>query len=179
MKLSLGDLLVPALLLGAAGWWGYHTWSDHAGKARAEVARQNESAEYERAVSAMAARHNATPALTARLAQGGHTYTYNVQNALLAATGRAVTFGAVVTDLEKHGDAYVLDLDDASAGPPVIRYALECDGPTARKFMGSNPPVTHVMVAATIASVDKADPSGPGDAGRYLARGRCLELVAR
>lgn len=182
MKLSLGDLIVPAFLVGGLGWWGYSSWSDHAEKARAEQAQQSLAAEYQRAVGAMATRHGATPALTDKLsAQGGHIYTYNVQNALLAATGRAVSFGATVADLKKSDGGYELDLDDAATGAPAIHYLLECDAPTAQKIMGATPPVSRVMVVATISAVDKAESSAASsaDTAHYVARGRCLELVAR
>jgi len=181
MKLSLSDLLVPLIIVGAAGWWGYSAWSDHAEKARAELARQNESAAYERAVGAMAARHGATPALTDKLAASGNVYTYQVQNALLAATGRAVSFGATVADLKKSDGAYLLELDAVGDGPPAVHYLLECDALAAQKIMGANPPVTRVMIVATISAVERAEPSAPvaGAGGRYLAKGRCLELVTR
>lgn len=181
MKLSLGDFLVPALLLGGLGWWGYNSWSDHAAKARAEVARQHESAEYEKAVGEMATRYSAIPALTDKLAQAGHVYTYNVQNALLASTGRAVTFGATVKDLKKSEGGYVIELEAAGNGTPVLHYVLECDAVNAQKIYAANPAVTRVMVVAQIAAVDRVEMPGAAtaEAVRYVARGRCLELVAR
>jgi len=181
MKLSFSDLLVPAIIVGALGWWGYTSWSDHVAKNNAELARQTATAEYQRAVGAMAAQHSATPALTDKLAQAGQVYTYTVQNALLAATGRAVTFGGVIVDIEKRDNAYVLHLDDASAGPPAIRYVLECDAATLQKVTGIHATPPGVMIAAVITSVEKAefDPAAPNAATRFVAKGRCLELVAR
>ena len=181
MKLSFGDFLVPVILVGGLGWWGYSNWSEHTEKARVELARQNESAEYEHAVGVMAAKYNATPALTDKLGQGGPLYTFNVQNALLASTGRAVTFGATVTDLKKSDAGYVLDLAADGSGPIALHCALECDDATAQKIIGANPVVTRVMVVALVAAVDKVETSATASTGvvRYVARGRCLEIVAR
>ncbi len=190
MKLSFGDFIVPVLLVGALGWWGYNNWSEHSDKNRAAAAQQAESAEYQRALDAMTARHSATPALTDRLAQGGHVYTYNVQNSLLAATGHAVIVRAAVVDLEKHGDGYLLHLDDAGSAPAAtIRYVLECDAPTAQKLLGlREAAVPNVTVATVITQVEKpelesasaapATPT-PADSSHFVAKGRCLELVVR
>ena len=133
MKLSISDLLVPAIIVGALGFWGYNNWSDHLTRNQAELAKQTEAAEYQRSVGALATSHGATPALTDRLAQGGHVYTYKVQNALLAGTGRAVIIGVVVVDIEKREGAYVLHLDDAGASTVTIRYILECDAAVVQR----------------------------------------------
>ncbi len=189
MKLTLSDLIVPAVIVGALGWWGYNNWSEKSEKNRAEQAQQAESAEYQHAVEAMAARHGATPALTDKLTAGGRIYTYNVQNALLAASGRAVILRGSVVDLEKRDNAYVLHLDDTGAAPTaVIRYVLECDAATAQKIVGPHAPAPGVTVAAVITQVEKAEfenasaapaTATPTAATRFVAKGRCLELVTR
>lgn len=190
MKLSFGDLIVPAVLVGVLGWWGYNNWTDRAEKKHVEQVQQAESAEYQRAVGAMISRHAATPALTDKLAQEAHVYTYHVQNALLAATGRAVTVNVAVADIEKQGDAYVLHLDDTGSDAPLIRYVLECDAATAQKIIGLRPTTPGLTIAATITVVERIESanaaSKPGNAAaaqvepdRFVARGRCLELVTR
>jgi hypothetical protein len=190
MKLSFGDLIVPAILVGALGWWGYTTWTDRAEKNHTEQIHQAESAEYRRSVDAMTARHAASPALTDKLAQESHVYTYHVQNALLAASGRAVIVSASVLDLEKRGDGYILYLNDAASVSPAIRYILECDVVAAQKIIGLRPAVPNLTLAATIAVVERMESTNtapkPGNAApaqaeadRFVAKGRCLELVIR
>lgn len=183
MKLSFGDLLVPALLAGALGWWGYNRWTAHAESERAEQARQAASAEYLHAVEAMAGRHGATPVLTDKLGQIDPLYTYNVQNALLSGTGRAVVLRGTVVDLEKRDDAYLVYLDDAGTTTPAIRYVLGCDAATAQQVVSRRAATPAVTVAATIASVEKGEiPAGSSaatSAVRFVAKGRCLEITFR
>ncbi len=73
------------------------------GENHIEQVHQAESAEYRRSVDAMIARHGAAPALTGKLTQEAHLYTYHVQNGAARGPGRAVIVHAVVVDIEKRG----------------------------------------------------------------------------
>lgn len=191
MKISLSDLLIPAIILGAAGWWGYSTWSAHAENAKAEQARLEAVAREDRALEEVAHRYQATRALTAQLAGAGPVFTYQVQNALGAATGHAVLISGRLVDLEKRDGQFVLHLNDATAGSVEIRYVLECDAKVAEQVMGKRTGSDPVTAVVLVTSVEKAEVKLRGEksggepslalagVAPFIARGRCLEIVAR
>jgi len=193
MKISLSDLLIPAIVIGAAGWWGYSTWSGHVEKSNAEQARLEASSREERALAEIAHRHQATRALTARLlTEGGPVFTYQVQNALSAATGKAVVISALLADIEKRDGLYLLHLNDSSTGSVVIRYVLECDPKIAELVIGQRSGRGPVTAVVLVSSVEKAEFKLSGaksgdrepslaleESAPFIARGRCLEVVVR
>jgi len=192
MKITLSDLLVPAIVLGAAGWWGYSSWSDHVEKGKAEQARVEASAREELALAEVARQHQATRALTAKLAEVGPVFTYQVQNALNASTGKAVIITGRLVDIEKREGQYVLHLDDASTGALVLRYVLECEPKLAGPLIAQRAGLDMITAVVLVTSVEKAEfklsggkagdkePNPSRDDGApFVARGRCLEIVVR
>ena len=192
MKISINDLIIPVIVIGAAGWWGYSTWSAHVEKSNAEQARLEAASREDRALAEIAHQHQATRALTARLSEGGPVFTYQVPNALSAATGKAVIISGRLTDIEKHDGQYVLHLNESSVGSMVIRYVLECDPKIAEPIIAKRSGINSLTAVVQISSVEKAEfnlrgvksadrePSlAPEDFSPFVARGRCLEIVLR
>jgi hypothetical protein len=193
MKITLSDLLIPAIVLGAAGWWGYSSWTEHVEKDKAEHARLEASAREENALAAIAHQHQATRALTARLStESGPVFTYQVQNALSASSGKAVIITGRLADIEKREGQYVLHLDDASVGSLLIRYVLECDSKIAEPLLAKRAGADSLTAVVQVTSVEKAEfrlfggknedkESNPArdEGAPFVARGRCLEIVVR
>ena len=193
MKISINDLIIPVIVIGAAGWWGYSTWSAHVEKSNAEQARLEAASREDRALAEIAHQHQATRALTARLTtEGGPVFTYQVQNALSAATGKAVIITGRLTDIEKRDGLYLLHLNDTSTGSIVIRYVLECDPKSAEPIIGQRSGSSSVTAVVLVSSVEKAEFKLSGaksgdrepnpaldESAPFIARGRCLEIVFR
>ncbi len=192
MKISLNDFIIPVIVLGAAGWWGYSTWSAHVEKSNAEQARLAAASREDRALAEIAHQHQATRALTARLSESGPVFTYQVQNALSAATGKAVIISGRLADIEKRDGLYLLHLTDSSTGSIVIRYVLECDPKIAEPIIAKRSGINSLTAVVLVSSVEKAEFKLSGaksgdrepnllldDSSPFIARGRCLEVVVR
>jgi hypothetical protein len=190
VKLSLGDLIVPALLVGVLGWWGYGKWSDRVTQAEAGKARLEAMARDDRALADIARTHQATRALTDKLADGGSkVLTYQVQNALRVPTGGAVIISGSLVDVALSGGKYELLVEDRTSDAMTLRYQLACEPAVATKILAKRSDSAVISAAVVISAVERSESrfdtgakpaSGTTDVPvLFLARGQCLDAVVR
>ena len=145
MKISLSDLLIPAIILGAAGWWGYSTWSAHAENAKAEQARLEAVAREDRALEEVAPRYQATRALTAG-ARAVPRLTFRTARPLDAAL--IATLPGVVSH-EVRGDGWSLSTREVNRSISGLVQKLEANGNEMLDLQIHRPSLEDVFMELT------------------------------
>ncbi len=205
MKNLVGKAIFAIVILGIVFWVFSSKTTEKQSKIEKEKLETKQHVETKNIVSAMIAKHNAVADWRKCFGEKGislldHTYTIEIQDALIKTDGRPILFFGSVNDIVRKDDNFVVYFsnlfDDllGSWSPANVRFVLECTAlqvdkilkkPT-EKFNFNN----NFAVIAQITEVKKnrfqltADPSGNENidirfapSNVFMATGNCLDLV--
>jgi len=180
MKFTSGHF-VFIMIVGALGWWGYSSWSDHQAKVEAETQLRMKQDFATTALNRAVTKHGAirdwakdTPS----------RFSIDLYRVIVNPEGRPIVLEGTVRDIVRQGDRYALSI--LVRQPVAVEFILECDAELANRLSARLPANNSCTVVARIGSVEKAArnfsggaPGGADTGDSFLARGSCLAWVNR
>jgi len=180
MKFTSGHF-VFILIVGALGWWGYSSWSDHRVKVEAENQLRLKQDFAATALNRAVTRYNAIQDW-AKDTPG--RFSIDLDRVMVNPEGRPIVVEGTVRDIVRDGDRYAVSI--LIRQPAAVEFVLECDADLAKRLATRLPASNACTLVARIGSVEKAARNFPGAAAggveaadSFLARGRCLAWVNR
>ena len=180
MKFTSGHF-VFILIVGALGWWGYSSWSDHQAKVETETQLRLKQDFAATALNRAVTRHNA---IQDWAKDAPVRFSLDLYRVMVNPEGRPIVVEGTVRDIVREGDRYALSI--LVRQPAAVEFVLECDAETANRLATRLPANNACTVVARISTVEKAARNFSGasaggvEAGdSFLARGRCLAWVNR
>jgi len=188
----LAPIIVIALILFGCD-------SDNSEDNSEEAARLEKERQNEEKIQELCSKYNAVTDWKQRFQKktlGQHTYTVEVEDALIRADSRPILFYGVADDIVKETDKYIVYWSGGSYVDATFdrvfgryfRFVLDCTPSQVEKIMGKSVSFfEHYAIIAQISEVEKVRfrlYSGESveevqleTADAFLAKGKCLDLL--
>lgn len=195
MKNIASKIVFTLIALAIGIWIVSNIISSQHSKAEEEKEEVEKKIQIEQTISNMVARHNAVTDWNKNFYEGDtllrHTYTVQVEDALIRNDGRPVLLFGSVDDVIRQGNKYYVHFQNVLYQGPDIHFVLECDSEQVKKIMGHMAGLfNQYAVVALIQSLQrpKFEVTAFSHSGEdaevvvessdiFIARGRCLDLL--
>jgi hypothetical protein len=185
--------VIAIIVFAVASWWAHDKLRD----LRAARSQEKHSAEQKQqsrdAALAASRRYGAIVDWDQKFTNSiSALFSLGLQDAIMPEGGKPIVIDGRVDDVERQEGRYFLHVVDRKVRRAYLRFVLECDAATARKWIEKKRLFIKISVVGQIASVEKAQfaiKSGVGtmedpepveiDSSRlFIAHGRCIEIIS-